>query len=379
MTTLKSTLGNSIIVSPTFIANAITQLTTQPWVRSQNILQTQSCAMISDNNKYNHFYEKINAAGLLLIEDGAQSLWRSIFFNIFCKGIPTIMLHSLFHRFFGDSSSSFIKIENENLKSALLHILTDIVLYPIEVIELVYSVDRYQDRYESFQFKNIFDCIGQMYGEGKERVLYDEGYSIAASNSSGKNTFLSKLIDSLRIIQSSFYKGFLPRILCYSIPNHLSNAYLDSYLTKMKDEQWGKVFQIFRLRFKTKGLMKEIYEMIVQGKYKTTLLWYLIKIISYKSLLFWLMYPFDTITKKLQVNGQPGFLYKYINILDCIKTTFKEECWENWSDFTFNNGFYNGYIYKLVALPFNLIVPPIVLNFFKNQKKKKLFSIFNKD
>ena len=343
---------------PSWLAKSSTQMVIHPLVRAQIVLQTQSCSRIPEDEKLNHFNEKFSAPTLIAVDDGLFSLWKSFLFNI-ARSVPTIVVQYVLQKLI------FKNVHNENVKIALSAICSDVLLYPLEVIEVVYMADRSEDGKfvggQTFQFQSLLDCVIQMYKNANDDLRY---------KGQGSDFFSTVL--------SAYYRGFLFRTMCVSVPTHLGTAYLESRL-----QQGTGVFRLRDLRKNVKSFYYELSEKMSTKDFFVSKFLYIAKVYAMKTLMYLFLYPFDTVSRKLQVNGQPGYLNKYESIKDCIVTTFYEECYENVKDMTINNGFLNGFLFRSVAIPFTLLLPPLVFKVSqklfgnKNNSTKKFSLISN--
>ncbi|EFC49412.1 hypothetical protein NAEGRDRAFT_56845 [Naegleria gruberi] len=327
---------------PSWSAKAATQLMIHPLYRTQIILQTQSCSKIPEHDKLNYFHEKFSAPTLIAADDGLFSLWKTLVYTL-VKNIPSLAVQHILQK------HVLTRVSNDNLKIAISSILTDIVMYPLDLIEIVYMADRSEDGKfiggQTFQFKGLLDCIRQMYSDSKEEL----------ENSGEQASFFS-------IISHAFYRGFLFRTVFVSTPTHLLNAYVENVV-----QEKGKLFGSWK--DVTKQGMKNFYSQLTEtlGKPKEFLkgkLMFIARSYLFKSLIYFLLYPFDTVSRKLQVNGQPGFVKKYSSVKDCVATTLHEECSDSLKDMTVNNGFLNGYLFRTLSIPLVLLIPPLVIKMF---------------
>ncbi|KAF0977693.1 hypothetical protein FDP41_003015 [Naegleria fowleri] len=349
---------NSLL--PSWLARTSTQLIIHPLYRAQIILQTQACSRIPEDEKLNHFHEKFSAPTLIAVDDGFFSLWKTLLYNI-VKSVPTIVVQYALQKY------ALSRVENENLKIALSAIASDVLLYPLDLIEVVYMADRSeQGKFvggQTFQFRGLFDCVIQMYQQAREEL---------EMKSSSFNLF--------SVLSHAYYKGFLFRTLCVSVPTHLLNAYVENRVQQkggLLKNHWRKVL--------TSGGSKAFYSELSEtlsspSKYFKQKLTFIIKSYWLKSIIYFLLYPLDTVSRKMQVNGQPGFLRKYSSLKDCFTTTLIEECSENFKDMTINNGFFNGYLFRSLAIPLSLIIPALVVKFVgssSNATSSKKFSLLS--
>ncbi|KAG2388892.1 hypothetical protein C9374_000331 [Naegleria lovaniensis] len=350
---------NSLL--PSWLARSCTQLVIHPLYRAQIVLQTQACSRIPEDEKLNHFHEKFSAPTLIAVDDGFFSLWKTLVYNMM-KSVPTIVVQYVLQKFV------LSRVENENLKIALSAIASDILLYPLDLIEVVYMADRSEEGKfvggQTFQFRGLFDCVLQMYQQAREEL---------EMKSSSPSNFFS-------ILSQAYYKGFLFRTLCVSTPTHLLNAYVENRIQQkggLLKNHWRKVLTSGG----TKAFYSELSETLSSPTdYFKQKLTFIIKSYWLKSIIYLLLYPLDTVSRKMQVNGQPGFLRKYTGLKDCFTTTFFEECSENIKDMTINNGFFNGYLFRSLAIPLSLIIPALVVKFVGNSSNaasSKKFSLLS--